>query len=51
MYMQNRDNSSKFKGYSSLQFLKGLIDLNYSSSYFVYPTTVVYNAIDSKQNY
>ncbi len=36
MYIQNRRDSSKFKGCSPLQFLNGLIDLKPAIAYFAY---------------
>jgi hypothetical protein len=36
MYIQNRRNSSKFKGYSPLQLLNGLIGLKPAIAYFAY---------------
>ena len=36
MYIQNRRNSGKIKGYSSLQLLNGLIALKPAIAYFAY---------------
>lgn len=36
MYIQNRRNSSKFKGCSPLQLLNGLIGLKPAIAYFAY---------------
>ena len=36
MYIQNRLNSSKFKGCKPLQFLNGLISLKPAIAYFAY---------------
>ncbi len=36
MYIQNRRNSSKFKGYSPLQLLYSLIGLKPAIAYFAY---------------
>ena len=40
MYIQNRRNSSKFKGYSPLQLLNGLIGLKPAIAYFAYTQLV-----------
>lgn len=36
MYIQNRRDSSKFKGYSPLQLHRGLIGLKSAIAYFAY---------------
>jgi len=41
MYIQNRRNSSKFKGYSPLQLLNGLIGLKPAIAYFAYTQLVL----------
>ena len=42
MYIQNRRNSSKFKGYSPIQLLNGLIGFKPAIAYFAY-TQLIYN--------
>jgi hypothetical protein len=43
MYIQNRRNSSKFKGYSPLQLLNGLIGLKPAIAYFAYTQLVAHD--------
>lgn len=47
MYIQNRRDSSKFKGCSPLQLLNGLIDLKPAIAYFAY--TQRYGQVQKKK--
>ena len=49
MYIQNRRDSSKFKGCSPLQLCVGLISLNPAIAYFAYTKRLAATVMDTHQ--